>query len=181
MSGRITCSMVAAFAFAACTYAGDGAEVKNAGLKRLLKSCDVELSRNAIDGSNVKVVSNPEGVRAGAVALNISHTYQGDLKFAVLFNPKEYTITKSTPWKHHDIQGLDSPTLEFTSGEGAFVVSQISSGVLGKDLANAIHNEPCDVIALCIEGYHWDDKKCGCVSDGPAGYALNAHMVLSNK
>ena len=37
--------------------------------------------------------------------------------FDVMFNPKEYTITKSTPWKHHDIQGLDAPTLEFTSGD----------------------------------------------------------------
>ncbi len=24
---------------------------------------------------------------------------------------------RATPWKHHDIQGLDAPTLEFTSGE----------------------------------------------------------------
>ncbi len=31
-------------------------------------------------------------------------------------NPKEETA-KATPWKHHDIQGLDAPTLEFTSGE----------------------------------------------------------------
>lgn len=38
-------------------------------------------------------------------------------KIEVMFNPKEYTITKATPWKHHDIQGLDAPTLEFTSGE----------------------------------------------------------------
>src|SRR5262245_40298169 len=38
-------------------------------------------------------------------------------KVEVMFNPKEYTITKATPWKHHDIQGLDAPTLEFTSGE----------------------------------------------------------------
>src|SRR5688500_12860386 len=38
-------------------------------------------------------------------------------KITVYFNPKEYTITKSTPWKHHNIQGLDAPTLEFTSGE----------------------------------------------------------------
>ena len=30
---------------------------------------------------------------------------------------REYTITKATPWKHHDIQGLDAPTLEFTNGE----------------------------------------------------------------
>lgn len=37
--------------------------------------------------------------------------------FEVMFNPREYTITKSTPWKHHNIQGLDAPTLEFTSGE----------------------------------------------------------------
>ena len=41
---------------------------------------------------------------------------KGD-KIEVMFNPKEYTITKATPWKHHDIQGLDAPTLEFTSGE----------------------------------------------------------------
>lgn len=37
--------------------------------------------------------------------------------FEVMFNPQEYTISKSTPWKHHNIQGLDAPTLEFTSGE----------------------------------------------------------------
>lgn len=35
----------------------------------------------------------------------------------VLFNPKEYTITKSTPWKHHDVQGFDAPNLEFAAGE----------------------------------------------------------------
>ena len=34
----------------------------------------------------------------------------------VLFNPPAETA-KATPWKHHDIQGLDSPMLEFTSGE----------------------------------------------------------------
>jgi hypothetical protein len=38
-------------------------------------------------------------------------------KIEVMFNPKEYTISKATPWKHHDVQGLDAPTLEFTSGE----------------------------------------------------------------
>lgn len=38
-------------------------------------------------------------------------------EIAVYFNPKEYTVTKATPWKHHNIQGLDAPSLEFTSGE----------------------------------------------------------------
>ena len=37
-------------------------------------------------------------------------------KTTAMFNPKEYTIDKAVPWKHHDIQGLDAPTLEFTSG-----------------------------------------------------------------
>lgn len=35
----------------------------------------------------------------------------------VLFNPKEYVIEKRTPWKEHEIQGLDSPAVEFTLGE----------------------------------------------------------------
>ena len=35
----------------------------------------------------------------------------------VLFNPKEYIIEKRTPWKEHEIQGLDSPAVEFTIGE----------------------------------------------------------------
>ncbi|MBI4576610.1 MAG: LysM peptidoglycan-binding domain-containing protein [Planctomycetes bacterium] len=34
----------------------------------------------------------------------------------VLFNPREYTIEKSTPWKEHDVQGLDGPAIEFTFG-----------------------------------------------------------------
>ena len=34
----------------------------------------------------------------------------------VLFDPPA-EAAKATPWKHHDIQGLDAPTLEFTSGE----------------------------------------------------------------
>ncbi|HEV2193383.1 MAG TPA: hypothetical protein VGR54_07195 [Nitrosopumilaceae archaeon] len=35
----------------------------------------------------------------------------------VLFNPKEYIVTKSVKWPHHDVTGSDSPALEFTSGQ----------------------------------------------------------------
>ncbi len=35
----------------------------------------------------------------------------------VLFNPDEYIIAKQTPWREHIIQGLDSPSVEFISGE----------------------------------------------------------------
>jgi hypothetical protein len=34
----------------------------------------------------------------------------------VMFNPRELTPGKAAPWKHHDIQGLDTPALSFTSG-----------------------------------------------------------------
>lgn len=34
----------------------------------------------------------------------------------VCFNPKEYTFEKAAPWKEHNIQGLDSPAYEWTSG-----------------------------------------------------------------
>ena len=32
-----------------------------------------------------------------------------------IFNPKEYTFTERIPWRHHSIQELDSPELEFNS------------------------------------------------------------------
>ena len=34
----------------------------------------------------------------------------------VTFNPKEYTFEKTAPWKEHNIQGLDAPAFEWTSG-----------------------------------------------------------------
>ena len=37
-------------------------------------------------------------------------------QFDIMFNPKEYTFEKVTPWAEHNNQGLDAPILEFTSG-----------------------------------------------------------------
>jgi len=34
----------------------------------------------------------------------------------VCFNPREYTFSKTAPWAEHNIQGLDSPAYEWTSG-----------------------------------------------------------------
>jgi hypothetical protein len=34
------------------------------------------------------------------------------------FNPQEYVVLKSTPWKHHDTPSVDIPNFEFTIGEG---------------------------------------------------------------
>lgn len=56
----------------------------------------------------------------GAVAQSLTKLKitpeKGD-KIELMFNRREYTTTKATPWKHHDIQGLDAPTLEFTNGD----------------------------------------------------------------
>jgi len=37
--------------------------------------------------------------------------------FEVLFNPSEYTLEKKTPWREHEVPGLDLPTVEFVAGE----------------------------------------------------------------
>ncbi|MBN2544696.1 MAG: LysM peptidoglycan-binding domain-containing protein [Spirochaetes bacterium] len=43
----------------------------------------------------------------------------------VLFNPDEYIITKQTPWREHLIQGLDSPPVEFISGERKNLIMEL--------------------------------------------------------
>lgn len=35
----------------------------------------------------------------------------------VLFNPNEYVLEKKTPWREHEVPGLDLPTVEFVAGE----------------------------------------------------------------
>ncbi len=38
-------------------------------------------------------------------------------ELSVLFNPKEYTIEKKTPWTEMNVFGMDSPPVQFTMGE----------------------------------------------------------------
>ncbi|SIQ98478.1 hypothetical protein SAMN05920897_12112 [Alkalispirochaeta americana] len=47
----------------------------------------------------------------------VIHNLDTNEDVGVLFNPKEYIIEKRTPWKEQEIQGLDSPAVEFTLGE----------------------------------------------------------------
>ena len=39
--------------------------------------------------------------------------------YKVLFNPKEYTVSKTVQWEPHKVPGLDTPEQEFTSGNPA--------------------------------------------------------------
>jgi Contractile injection system tube protein/LysM domain len=49
------------------------------------------------------------------VKAEIKNEDTGEL-LTVCFNPKEYTLSKVAPWAEHNIQGLDSPAYEWTSG-----------------------------------------------------------------
>ena len=65
--------------------------------KILAETIPLTLIFNLADG-DVKAEINPESIQ-------------------VIFDPNKNASAKAKPWKHHNIQGLDSPTLEFTSGE----------------------------------------------------------------
>ncbi len=43
----------------------------------------------------------------------------------VLFNPKEYTLRKSTQWEPHKSPGLNSPEIEFTSGNNMTLAADL--------------------------------------------------------
>lgn len=62
-------SAVVLLLFASASFAGD---VKNEGLRRLLKSGDVELSASASDGAAVQVVPAPERISAGGPGTDYS-------------------------------------------------------------------------------------------------------------
>lgn len=59
---RISLAVLFLFVISSASFAGD---VKSEGLKRLLKSGDVELSANASGGAAVQVVPAPEKISAG--------------------------------------------------------------------------------------------------------------------
>lgn len=73
---KTTLSVIAICAIASITFAGEKSP-KNEGLRRLLKSSDVQLTTAAKDGLAVSVVSNPENISAGCSACTqtiISHS-----------------------------------------------------------------------------------------------------------
>lgn len=46
-------------------------------------------------------------------------------KITVLFNPREYTVKKSTQWEPHKSPGLDAPEIEFTSGNSMTLAMEL--------------------------------------------------------
>ena len=53
------------------------------------------------------------------------HDTDANSTIKVMFNPKEYSVTKSVQWEPHKIPGLDLPEQEFTSGNPAVLALEL--------------------------------------------------------
>lgn len=51
----------------------------------------------------------------GLVKAKLKNVDTGD-ELDVCFNPREYTFSKNNPWVMHNIQGMDAPDMQWTSG-----------------------------------------------------------------
>ena len=99
--------------------------------------------------------------KAKVIDVDKSETYD------VLFNPKEYSISKSVQWEPHKAPGLDLPEQEFTSGNPAVLtvelffdtyeaktsVKEHTDKVYGLALVNADKHRPAMVM------FQWGDTK----------------------
>lgn len=61
-----------------------------------------------------------------------------------LFNPKEYTVSKTVPWSPHAAAGLDAPEMQFTTGQGETLKLELffdtyESGGSAKTHTDALH------------------------------------------
>lgn len=68
--------------------------------------------------------------KANLINLDKNKTY------VVNFNPREYTVRKSTQWEPHKSPGLDSPEIEFTSGNSMTLSMELffDTYEIGKDV-----------------------------------------------
>lgn len=74
--------------------------------------------------------------------------------YTVLFNPREYTVRKSTQWEPHKSPGLDSPEIEFTSGNSMTLSMELffDTYEVGKDVRE--HTDPILGLANVDETIH---------------------------
>ena len=99
--------------------------------------------------------------KAKVIDVDKSETYD------VLFNPKEYSISKSVQWEPHKAPGLDLPEQEFTSGNPAVLsvelffdtyeaktsVKEHTDKIYGLALVNPDKHRPAMVM------FQWGDTK----------------------
>src|SRR4051794_13470785 len=75
-------------------------------------------------------------------------------KFPVLFNPREYTVKKTTQWEPHKSPSLDSAEVEFTSGNSMTLAMELFFDTYedGKDVRE--HTDKVLGLAMVDEDLH---------------------------
>lgn len=71
-----------------------------------------------------------------------------------LFNPKEYTISKSVPWNPQTASGLDAPEMQFTTGQGETLQLELFFDTYEQGLPVKIHTDALHQLALIDTSLH---------------------------
>jgi hypothetical protein len=87
--------------------------------------------------------------------------------YDVLFNPKEYSISKSVQWEPHKAPGLDLPEQEFTSGNPAVLAVELFFDTYETKTSVKEHTDKIMALALVNPDKHrppmvmfqWGDTK----------------------
>ena len=87
-----------------------------------------------------------DGSFAIGVAMGDAATFDG---YTVLFNPREYTVRKSTQWEPHKSTGIESPEAESATGE---VDATEDGGTRGQDHNSSRSNKSSSAAAPEDEG-----------------------------
>lgn len=78
---------------------------------------------------------------------------EGQAIFA-LFNPKEYTVSKSVPWNPQPAAGLDAPEVQFTTGQGATLALELFFDTYEARSNVKNHTDKLYTLALIDETIH---------------------------
>ena len=71
-----------------------------------------------------------------------------------LFNPKEYTISKSVPWNPQAAAGLDAPEMQFTTGQGEQLQVELFFDTYEQRLPVKLHTARLHALALIDADLH---------------------------
>ncbi len=79
---------------------------------------------------------------------------QSQSPIQALFNPKEYTISKSVPWNPHPSAGLDAPEMQFTTGQGETLALELFFDTYEAATSVKAHTDALHKLALIDPTLH---------------------------
>ncbi len=76
------------------------------------------------------------------------------MSIEALFNPKEYTVSKSVPWNPQAAAGLDAPEMQFTTGQGETLALELFFDTYEKGSSVKRHTDALHKLALIDAELH---------------------------